>query len=162
MLNIPEPVPPPESIPPDSGIPGIQSRCNCKQFRPIPELQYFTCTPSYHMSTIDPILERNSGIGIAGNWKELPGIPRNSVQFRPIPELQYLTCTPSYHTSIIDPIPERNSGIGIAGNRKEFRPIPSDSGIAVPYMYTKLSHVYNRSDSGFIQFRNSRPESDHH
>ncbi len=135
-------------------------------------------TVVYMYTKLSHVYNRSdSGIGIAGNWKEFPGIPRNSVQFRfsLIPEFRFgIAFRPHPHVRLCacrlfigiskqfrKGIPELKS-LGIRRNSLEFRGIPSTCEIAVPYMYTKLSHVYNRSDSGFIQCRNSRPESDHH
>ena len=70
MLNIAEPVPPPESVPSDSGIPAIEFQRIWTEFHLIPEL--------------DGIPTDSESLGIRLN----SGIRPNSGEFQPIPEFR--------------------------------------------------------------------------
>ena len=77
MLNIAEPVPPPESVPSDSGIPAIEFQRIWTEFLLIPELD------GIPNDCESPGIRLNSGIG--RNYREFPPIP----EFCPVLTLMY-------------------------------------------------------------------------
>jgi hypothetical protein len=138
------------------GIPEIESRRNWKEFPGIPSdsgLFRNRSTLPVHQA-INCLQSIRFRYGIPGiesrrNWKDFPGIPSDSGRFRnctishvlssPL-TLTLITRWVRDDTIIMEVvIPE---SYGIRRNSHRFPPFPTDS--------------------GFTQFRNCRPESDHH